>query len=209
MVDDDSRLRELITVGREARNREYKGTRGRESFAWNRYAVKAQIARAAMGMANIGGGSIVIGMDEPGAGDDLWEPNGIEPVVETTYKQDEVQQFVNQFADPYVELTVHHHHYDGKRFIIVEVQGFRDMPVVCTQGSAPLRPGAVYTRSYEKHETAEVRSQLEMREMLDRAISVGVQQRLEPIFVALRAAGLMAGAVSTDEDQFQAQRGDV
>src|SRR5215210_976755 len=111
MADDDSRLRELITQGREARNREYKGTRGREPFAWGPDTVNAKIARTAMAMANIGGGAIVVGMDQTGP--DSWEPNGIDEATDRTYQQDRVQQYVNRRASPYVELVVHHFSLEG------------------------------------------------------------------------------------------------
>jgi predicted HTH transcriptional regulator len=207
MTDADSRLSALILRAREARDLEYKGGGGRLPFAWGPYAVNAAIARTAMAMANIGGGSIVVGMDqvEP----DRWQPNGVDEAVDATFQQDRVQQFVNQHADPYVELTVDHLHHDAKRFVIIEVTGFRESPVICTSGSDPLRPGAVYTRSFEKPETRVVQSHLEMRELLDRAIAVGIQQSLRPVFEALKEAGLGGGAIRSDEERFRSQRGDL
>lgn len=197
----------LINQGRESRDREYKGASGQDPYAWDSYHVRASIARTCMGMANIGGGSIVIGMDEIAA--DRWEPNGIDEEVDLGYRQDPVQQFVNQHADPFVELTVNHLIHDGKRFVIIEVLGFRELPVVCTQGSRPLSQGAVYTRSHVRRETVVVQSQLEMREMLDRAIEVGVQKRLAPVFEAMRDAGILPPTAPTDEDRFRAQRGEL
>lgn len=173
-----------------------------------------------MAMANIGGGSIVIGMDKV---DNQWEPNGVDEEADARFQQDVVQQFVNGCADPYVELTVHHFDHNSKRFVIIEVLGFRELPIVCTGGSDPLsqgdvytrqgsdslRPGAVYTRSHRKWETVRVQSQLEMRELLDRAIAVGVQKWLTPVFGAMRDAGIGPIAALTDEEQFRAQRGDL
>jgi hypothetical protein len=207
MADDDARLRALITRGREARNLEYKGTRGAESFAWGRDEVNASIARTAMAMANVGGGAIVVGMDQ--IGPDEWQPNGVEEAVARTYQQDRIQQYVNRRADPYVELTVYHVLHNGLRFVIIEVVGFRELPVVCTGGSGALRQGAIYTRSHEKHETRVVQSEPEMREILDRAIDAGVQKWLRPVFAAMRAAGPTSGSAPTDEELFRAQRGDL
>jgi predicted HTH transcriptional regulator len=205
--DASSRLREFITRGRETRNVEYKGARGREPFAWGPHEVSAEIARTVMGMANIGGGTIVIGMDQ--IGPDRWEPNGVDDMVDASYTQDKVQQYVNQRADPYVELSVNHVLHDGKRFVIIEVLEFREMPVVCTKGSKPLRQGAIYTRSFEKVETVEVQSQTEMRDMLDRAIDIGVQKRLQTVFEALRSVGIIGTVAAGSDDQFKIQRGDL
>ncbi len=91
----------------------------------------------------------------------------------------------------------------------VEVMGFRELPVVCTKGSGPLRQGAIYTRSTEKFETVVVQSQTEMREMLDRATAASVEKWLRPVFAALRAAGVSSSPIPTDDEQFQAQRGDL
>jgi len=183
MAATASELNEFIQRGREERNLEYKGTRGPEPFAWGPDSVNAKIARTAMGMANIGGGTIVIGMDQ--AGPDRWEPNGVDDVVDASYQQDRVQQYMNRRADPYVEMTLYHHDLDGVRFVIIEIAGFGELPVVCTGGSGVLRQGAVYTRSFSKHETVEIQSQSEMRELLDRAIEVGVENRLRPVFKEL------------------------
>jgi predicted HTH transcriptional regulator len=123
MTDVDSRLAGLIRHRREERALEYKGTRGQEPFAWGPDAVNAKIARTCMAMANIGGGAIVIGMDQ--VGPDEWEPNGVEESIATSYQQDRVQRYVNQRADPFVELTVYHHHQDGRHFVIIDVAGVR------------------------------------------------------------------------------------
>ncbi|MGH2587758.1 MAG: AlbA family DNA-binding domain-containing protein, partial [Dehalococcoidia bacterium] len=106
-ADTESRHRDLIARGQEARNLEYKGTRGQEPFTWGKDVVRAKIARTVMGMANIGGGAIVIGVDQMGP--DLWEPNGADESVDASFQQDRVQQYVNRRADPFVELTVYHH----------------------------------------------------------------------------------------------------
>ncbi len=209
MADTDPELRSFITYGRERRDLEYKGAGGREPFAWESPAVKAKIAKTAMGMANIGGGTIVIGMDEvsPGA----WQANGVDDAIAGAYQQDQVQEYVNRRADPYVELTVRHVEWQSRRFIIIQVEGFDEMPVVCTSGSEDLRQGAVYTRSRSRRETVAVQSQTEMREMLDRAIEVGVQKRLRPFLPFLEAIRVMGmvSPVPTDAERFEAQRGDL
>ena len=207
MIDEDSRLRELITRGREGRNLEYKGAGGQESFAWGPDRVNARLTRTIMGLANSGGGAIVIGMDQ--AGPDQWQPNGVDQQVDASYEQDRVQRYVNGRADPFVELTVFHFRHDGKRFVIIEVLGFRELPVVCTRGSGALVQGAIYTRSRDMYETVVVQSQSEMREMLDRAIAVGVEMRLRPVFEAIRAAGLDIQSGLPDEEGFRLQRGDL
>ncbi len=206
MPDSDPALLDLILHGREERNIEYKGSSGQEPFAWGVDAVNSRVARAAMAMANIGGGSIVIGMDqvEP----DAWEPNGVSDEVDASYQQDRVQEYVNGRADPFVELAVRHVSLEERRFVIVQVNGFRDLPVVCTRNGTHLREAAIYTRTYARHESAEIRTQSEMRELLDRAIAVGVEKRLQPIVAALRGV-VAVPSLPSDEERFEQQRGNL
>ncbi|MGI8549232.1 MAG: ATP-binding protein [Dehalococcoidia bacterium] len=178
----------LIRVRRESRDLEYKGSSGREPYVWGVDRIKARIARTAMAMANIGGGAIVIGMDQVGS--DTWEANGVSLEVDRSYEQDQVQQYINGRADPYVKLAVLHLQLENQRFVVIQVEGFDELPVVCTTpASGVLRQGAIYTRSYAKNATVEIQSQSEMRELLDRAIEVGVRKRLRP-FDEILARGI-------------------
>lgn len=183
MPEIDPALLDLIRHRREERNIEYKGSSGQEPFKWGPDTVNSRIARTAMAMANVGGGAIVIGLDQ-------------------------VQVYVNGRADPYVELAVRHAELEGRRFVTIQISGFRELPVVCTRNGAYLRESVVYTRPFAKHETAEIRTQSEMRELLDRAIEVGVQKRMRPIVEALQAA-LTAEPLMSDLSRFEAQRGEL
>jgi len=213
MADMEPELREelvkLILHGREERNLEYKGASGPDPLAWGPDPVKAKIARAAMGMANIGGGDNVIGMDEDKA-NSVWIPNGVPSDIDASYKQDPVQQYVNRQADPYVKLWVYHVEHSGCRFVIIRVAGFDELPVVCTRPhQGHLRQGAIYTRSFGKHETVEIQSQSEMQELLDLAIERGVERRLRSVFAELAAAIRTVGPPATDEERLRAQRGEL
>lgn len=163
----------LILHGREERNLEYKS-----SLNWG--DARAKIAKAAIAMANIpDGGALVLGVQPDGSAE------GMTLEDFSSFDQDSVQEFVNEYADPYVELSVTGDHLEGYGdFVLIQVQQFGELPVVCKKnGPENLRRGAVYTRSRRKHETAEVGSQTEMREILDRAVDSQIRQ--------LRARGLL------------------
>jgi hypothetical protein len=136
---------------------------------------------------------------------DRWKANGIPIDIAAGYNQDSVQRYINQFASPYVELTLYHHGYGGRRFIIVRVASFDEMPVICTADGKGLRQGAIYTRSREMHESVEVRTQTDMREMLDLAVDRRVERRLRSIIEAL---GIDLSAILqpiSGEQRFEAQ----
>lgn len=208
MADNDPALLDLLLHAHEERNLEYKGSNRANpqaaAFAWGSDEVKSKLARTAMAMANIGGGAIVIGMDQ--VGPDVWEAHGLTADVASSYQQDSVQQYFNRRADPYVVIAVRKPELDGKEFVVVQIEGFDELPVVCTAGSGMLRQGAIYTRSRRMHETLEVQSQTEMRELLDRAIAVGVARRLEQIVPALERL-IVRGEQLNSEEQYRAELG--
>ncbi len=191
-------LKAFILKGREERNLEYKS-----SLDWADPYAKAKIAKGAMGMANIpDGGVIVIGVENDGT------PKGMAARDFASFDQNKVQESVNDYADPYVELTVTADHLDGYGdFVVIQVQQFVELPVVCKKtGAENLRRGAIYTRSRRKHETAEVGSQTEMREILERAVTRVVDRRIQ----WLRERGLLQAPapyeVTTEHrEQFEAE----
>jgi len=193
----DEALLELVCHGREERNLEYK-----RSLSWNEPASKAKLAKSSMAMANLpDGGVIVIGVEKRG---EACEAVGMEQGHIESFRQDDVMQYVNEkYADPYVELTVTSVSKDNKSFLVIQVQAFAQLPVICKQdGLENLKRGALFTRSRAKCETVQVRSQTEMREILDVAVDKEIRR--------LRSRGLLPFPASPSKDDrqaFEQQRG--
>ncbi len=184
-------LAALINLGREDRSLEFK-----ESCPWD--DLKDKIAKTALGMANIrDGGTIIIGVSQRSGS---LVPQGMPRRDIDTYDVDDVQAYVNRFADPYVRLEMYTVPRNGQRFIVIVVHEFDEVPVVCRRNGVGLRQGAVYTRAYRMPETCEVPSQTEMREIIDMATDKGVRRFLE----RSRRAGLSTGgpAERTDTEKF-------
>lgn len=162
-----------IMATHEERRREFKRSSPWEDLKWH-------IARTAMGMANkLDGGVIVIGVSELENGG--YEHTGVSEEHAVTYDDDIVQRFINTYAAPYVKCQVHRIEHDSKNYIVIDVNQFSEMPVVCKKSGgrdkdAALIQGAVYCRSYEMPETRMVQSETEMREILDIATQYGVQE---------------------------------
>ena len=190
-------LIELIHHGREERYLEYK-----TSIDWNTTEVKAKLTKTVLAMANIrDGGAIVIGVREE---DEQYVPEGMLAEHVASFTQDGVSAHVDEFADPFVELTVSQVAQDDKNFVLIQVKEFADLPVVCRRdGLQNLRCGAVYTRPRRMHETAEVRSQTEMREILDMAL----EKRLRAQHELLQQAGLTVTQAESDAALFDEQLG--
>lgn len=189
----DEVLLEMVYHGREERNLEYK-----RSMSWQESVTKAKIAKSAMAMANLpDGGAIVIGVEKIG---ETYDPKGMEQDHIESFKQDDVMEYINEkYADPYVELSVTTVNNDNKFFVVIQVHEFGQLPVICkNNGLENLKRGAFFTRSRVKHETVQVRSQTEMREILDLAVDKGIRR--------LRSRGLLtfAGTALPSEDDRQA-----
>ena len=160
---DDALIDYLIFHGREERNLEYKRT-----ISWDDIETKVKVTQAAMAMANISdGGYIVIGVTKKG---DIYIPDGMQKDNLDSFNQDDVMTWVNEYADPYVELTVVSAERDNKNFVIIEIMEFDQLPIVCKKNGQGLKRGDVFTRSRRKHETARVGSQNEMREIIELAV---------------------------------------
>lgn len=194
-------LMELIFHTREERNLEYKA-----SMNWTAPETKANLAKSVMAMSNIpDGGAVVIGVEELGG---FFQEEGMDDGDFRSFSQDDVMAHVNEFADPYVEVTVSPVELtDGsdKRFVVIQVREFEQLPVVCKkEGMERLRRGALFTRSRRKYETAEVGSQSEMREILDLAVDKEIR-RLRQRGILL--SGLEVSIEDRDRAAFEEQLG--
>ena len=194
---DEALIDYLISHGREERNLEYK-----QSMSWSDIATKVKVTKSAMAMANISdGGYIVFGEKKNG---EVYEPEGMQKDHADSFKQDDVMEWINKYADPYVELTVTLTERGGKHFVVIQVQEFNEFPVICKDNCEELRRGDVFTRSRRKYETARVGSQNEMREILTLAVDKEIRR--------LRRRGLITSVevVSPTEAErhaFERQRG--
>jgi predicted HTH transcriptional regulator len=195
-VFDKALINYLISHGREERNLEYK-----QSMSWTDIATKVKVAKSAMAMANISdGGYIVFGEKKNG---EVYEPEGMQKDHVDSFKQDDVMEWVNKYADPYVELLVSPIERDGKLFVIIQVQEFAQLPVVCKKEGEGLKRGDVFTRSRRKYETARVGTQTEMREILDLAVDKEIRRlRSRDLITSVE----VVSPTEADKKSFEAQR---
>jgi predicted HTH transcriptional regulator len=167
---ENEELVRFIENGREERWLEYK-----QSMSWADDETRLKVVKAALAFANIrDGGTLVFGMTEIST--DKYIPDGMQEEHFNSFAQDDVQDRVNTHADPFVSLRVHKIEFNGKKFVVIQFQPFDLLPVVCKQAGKGLFQGNLFTRSQKKHESTIVKSQTEMREILDIAIDNGLKQ---------------------------------
>lgn len=166
----DQRLIDLIQLGRETRNIEYKRT-----YNWNDSSHKAKIVKAILAMSNIrDGGYLILGVEENNG---AFTPVGIPQADFDLLNTDDILAFANKFADPYVDIKLHKDSHEGMLFAVIEVQEFQQYPVVCKiNGAENLKCGSIYTRTRRMYESAIVPSQTEMREIIEMAVDKGIRE---------------------------------
>jgi predicted HTH transcriptional regulator len=167
---------EYLAPGYEGQGYEFKGPADRTDAN-----LLAQVARAALGLANHrGGGPVFIGVDET----DAHEPilSGLTDQQRDSWNYDDVAARFAAVADPRLSFDREVIQYQGKQFVVLTIREFEAIPVICradfrrkTDGQVILRAGALYVRTRGKPETTEVPTQTEMRGLLDLAIDKGLQ----------------------------------
>lgn len=161
---------ELINVGKETRNTEFKKT-----YDWSDPNQRAKIVRCILSMSNTkDGGHLILGVDD----DEILLENklcGMELEHFQKLNYDHIIVHVNKFADPPIAFQMHPVVENGLHFMVFEIPEFDEIPIVCKRsGEEGLKEGAVFSRSKSKPESAIIRSQSEMRELIDIAINKGI-----------------------------------
>jgi predicted HTH transcriptional regulator len=195
MTNDD--FREMLSVLREGRNKEFKST-----MPWDNKEIKCKIVKSILAFSNVrDGGYLIIGVEQ--LPDGTFNPNGMTDSDYQTYNEDDLCAFVAEYADPFVQIELHPMVIDDKRFIAIKVQEFSEIPVICKKdGPSNLVRGQVYTRTYRMPETAVIPTQSEMRELLDLA----VEKQVRNFFQRQTRAGITVEMITTDSLKFAKQR---
>lgn len=201
----DQEFEDLLAPGHEHQGFEFKGPGPRTDTY-----LLAKVARAVLGMANRrDGGLVVIGVEDNKGS---MKPVGLSLEDLATWKYDDLSTSMGNYADPSVSLDVEIKEHNGRAFIVIHVQEFEVIPVLCKQDyfkdkEVVLRKGACYVRSRHKPETSEIPSQVDMRELLDLAIDKGIRKFVTRAF----RSGLtsIGPAPPNDKELFDAQVEDL
>ena len=200
----EQEFKEMLAYGREQIGVEFKGPGSRIANK----QLFAKVVRAMLSMANRrNGGAVIIGIDEDVNGRLL--PTGLlESDLVTWNIYDDLADAVARYADPYVKFDLETLKYDGKTFVVIQVDEFDDIPVLCNKDYPDvLREGACYVRTRRKPETAEIPTQAEMRDLLELATIKALRKYVS----VARAAGFeITEATKRSDDQlFKRQLGDL
>lgn len=192
----EAEFRELLARGHEIQGVEFKSPGSRKNKR-----LLAQVVRAALGMANRRyGGKIIIGVKEDSNNTPV--PIGLSCSDLATWTYDDLSSSISSYADPSVSFESNAFEYEGKQFLIIEVEEFNDIPVICKRSyDDVLRDGACYVRPRRKPETSEIPSQADMRDLLDLA----TEKRLRKFLSTAQSVRVVDDSSPgvTDEHRFE------
>ena len=152
---------------REARSLEFK-----RGLAWNE--IKHTVTKAVLAMSNLeGGGRIVIGVDRNDNGGHTMAGMGKE--VSQTFREDEVSEFVNKYADPPVQVRIQGVSQEGRYFVVIDVPEFDHQPILCKkdldkEGKKHLESGRLYYRPKGGIKSTSRITHQDLRDLLDFAV---------------------------------------
>ena len=189
-------LEPLLTAPTEALDVEYKG--------WLELATndehKALLAKAAIAIANEGGGYIVVGLREerPNLISEP-RPPGIAP-----YDQDLVNQIIRRFASPqfHCTLTMVRHPISGYEHAVIKVPGGFAFPVMSKSGTPQnsIRPHLCYMRK-PGPESAPPENQADWERLLTKCLRNRREDMLDAIRVIVEGSAVATPEPTASERQ--------
>ena len=151
-------LENLLSGAVETDSLEFK-----QAMAWNRNVFVKDI----LAMANIvDGGRIVVGIE-----DETLVRQGLSAEEVATFDFQTMRDQIAPFADPRVvfrvELVVDS---GGLTFVVIEIEPFDDVPIICKRDGADVNAGEIYYRSrVRRPQSARIDNSADMREVLERS----------------------------------------
>jgi predicted HTH transcriptional regulator len=184
---------EIATLVRETHGVEFKSSSSAEDKA-----SIARVARAAMAMSHRpNGGFVVVGVSEDAAGLHF---DGVAANALQTWVPDTVADRLFAYADPPIAFSLSVAAYDGKPFVVFDVEEFAEIPIICKKDyPGILQAGAVYVRPRRKPESVPIPTAADMRDLLDLATEK-MSRRL--LATAERVGLVPEQTTSTDVDAY-------
>lgn len=177
MTNEDLNI--LLEMRSESARIDYK-----ESLNWKvaTKAEKCQIVKDILAMANYpGGGKLIFGVRDAD-----YEPIGLNDDDYNSFDVTTLNQFIHQYSDPKINCRVFKNKIDDKKYVILEINEFDNMPIICKKdmttddGKTILQKGAIYTRK-ESAESSKIDSSEEMKDVINRALKNRSDELLKSI----------------------------
>ena len=148
----------------------------KQSAEWE--ALRVKIIKASLGMGNLReGGIVIVGVAQRG---ETWELEGISDAHLATYDPDLLHDALDRYLSPAANVEVVLHEDDGRRYLIIQVHEFEELPFVCKREGEGLVRGGMYVRPASGRPRTElIHSAEDMRDLLNIASEKGARRILE------------------------------
>ena len=170
-------LKNLLLRLYESKELDFKGP-----MAWNGNDKKAccEIIKDILAMANTKGGFIVIGVEDTKSG---FNRIGLTPEQNASFQSEEINRFVQRYAEPPINTTLSKLKDDGKSFVIISIPQFNSIPHICKiDFPGVLTKPTLYVRT-DNNESAPIATTSDFHALIESAIS----KREQSILTAIRS----------------------
>ena len=180
---DDEALSKIVRQQSETDGLDFKGP-----IVWDGGQTSAELAKDIVAFANSrGGGVIVIGVSESTAG--CFDRVGLSPDQARTFDTTDIGKWISSRFSPSIAIACFHTTVDGKQFVVIQVQEFDDIPIICIKDfqipdstKLVLRKGTIYTRNQNSESTS-----LQTADELRRLIGLATAKRADELVARIRA----------------------
>ncbi len=195
----DADLEELIARGHESKDLEHKGP-----MAWPAGDKRAccELVKDILALANHdGGGYLVIGVAE--TEDGRFEPRGLNEEQLKSFETTRLNEFVNSYARPPINATLRKVTHEARRFVIIAVPTFPDMPHICVKDfPGVLTAPTLYIRT-DDNASAPISRSTDLQDLVESAIRRRSDKLLESFRTILRGSAVRPSPSA--EERFAAQ----
>ena len=162
IMADMSSDKALLNLSTETPTLDYK-----ESVVLSTRDGRACLAKDVIAMANIGGGTVIIGVAEQSRGH--FRKVGLAPDKLAELEVSLVNKCLRPFIDPSFHIGVRRVTQDERTFVFLEVPGAKETPILARKDNkaASLYQGRLYIRS-SAAESREITDSAELRQLLRR-----------------------------------------
>lgn len=180
----------------------------KESATWS--TLRWKIVKTVLGMGNLrDGGLVIIGVSERRT---TWHLDGVSDAHRKTFDADTMSATFDRYVSPapVVEVVVHPAA-DGKRYLVLDVGEYEEIPFVCKRSGPPrsgLERGGFYHRPLGGvPRTERVGSAEDMRPIL----MVAAEKAARRIVEQSERIGALGGVVRlpTDDDRYDLELGEL
>lgn len=198
-MSEPKELTNLILHPHESKEHEFKG-----AMAWNGKDKKAccELVKDILAMANTKGGFIVIGVKET---DNGFSPEGLTSEQVASFQSEEINRFVQRYAEPPINTNLSKVEHDGKVFVILSIPQFGGIPHICKKDYPEvLTTPTLYVRT-DNNESAPIATSSDFHAIIEAAILKREQSLLTSIRSILRGYNAEVEQNQSITEQYQQQ----